>query len=93
MDKLIHDAGPLPDEEDEVEDKAKETRYRVGYIFIDVIDKEYDEDANIDYDEQEEMDGEEVEEDYSMSEGGEAIDEDLVCDKWGEPSPIHITRS
>lgn len=39
----------MEDEGDEVKDRAGDIRYRVVDIFTDVIDDEYDEDANLDY--------------------------------------------
>lgn len=45
------------------------------------------------YDGQEEDEEDEEDEEQAMSEGGEIVDEDLVGHEWGEPTPIHVTRS
>lgn len=45
----VGDEGPLLDEGDNKEDRAEEACYRAANISIDVIDDEYDEDADLNY--------------------------------------------
>lgn len=50
IDEPIGDAGPLPNEGEDIEDRAEETQYMAIDIFTNIIDEEYDEDADPNYD-------------------------------------------
>lgn len=74
----------IDDEYDEVVDPK--------YDVYEEKDEEEDEDKEEDEEKDKDADEDEEEEEL-MSEGGEIVDKDPVGHEWGDPSPIHVTRS
>lgn len=101
MDFPIGDVGTTLDEGDELEDRAEDMRYRPKNIFINVIDDEYDLEANPDYEKQdggeEDGDKENYEEDNYCEEEPPLCEGDEVAMGYhhedGEASHTRRTRS